>query len=281
MANPPLRSLTLGLAFLLALVLLSGCGSPSSRADAKASGHGFLKEDVWGRRFHHRVYFNQQAQQGAQGAVLAIYLEGDGSPWLAPDQVAADPTPRNPLMLDLMARNTGPAVYLGRPCYFGVEDPACNPLLWTHERYSNEVVDSLAEVIRHLLARTGARRLSLFGHSGGATLAWLLAPRIPQTCALVTFAGNLDVGAWARFHGYSPLEGSLDPATQPGQAAAVPKLHFVGGRDTVIPAGVLRAAAEKQADSTLGWYEEYDHSCCWAEVMDRALAFVEAHCSGG
>lgn len=223
---------------------------------------------------------NPKAQRGAEAPILAIYLEGDGSPWLTRYQVAADPTPRNPLMLDLMARNPGPAVYLGRPCYFGVEDPACHPLLWTHERYSNEVVESLAEVIRRLLASTGARRLSLFGHSGGATLALLLAPRIPQTCAIVTFAGNLDVGAWASFHSYSPLMGSLDPATQSEQAA-VPKLHFMGGRDSLIPPSVLRAATEKQANSTVRFYEEYDHSCCWAEVMDQALAFVEANCSGG
>lgn len=280
MANPPSRGLTPGLALVLLLALLSGCGSPSSRVDAKATSYGFLGEIARGNPFQHRLYLNPRAQQGTEGTVLAIYLEGDGSPWLTSDQVATNPTPRNPLMLDLMARNTGPAVYLGRPCYFGVDDPACNPLLWTHERYSNAVVDSMVAVIRSLLARLGARRLSLFGHSGGVTLALLLAPRIPQTCAIVTFAGNLDVGAWARFHGYSPLAGSLDPATQPEQTADVPKLHCIGGRDTVIPAGMLRAAAEKQANSTVRWYEEYDHSCCWAEVMDRALAFVEANCSG-
>jgi hypothetical protein len=47
----------------------------------------------------HLVY----SRPGAAHAPLHVYIEHDGTPWLQGVHVAADPTPRRPLVLELMA----------------------------------------------------------------------------------------------------------------------------------------------------------------------------------
>ena len=87
--------------------------------------------------------------------------------------VAADPTPRRPLMLQILARAPMPAIYVGRPCYFETRaDPGCTPELWTSARYSDAVVASLAAVINGYVERGGFERVILAGiwrrHFGSA-----------------------------------------------------------------------------------------------------------------
>jgi hypothetical protein len=114
--------------------------------------------------------YRRKARAGQSGA-LHVYIEGDGRPFLEPTTVAFDPTPRDPLMLRLMALDPAPSVYLGRPCYFGLDhDRGCNPAYWTVRRFAPEVVDSLAAALRSEAARSAARSIELYGHSGGGTL---------------------------------------------------------------------------------------------------------------
>src|SRR6185436_12059458 len=118
-----------------------------------------------------------------------------------------DPTPRHPLMLQLMTLDSAPSVYVGRPCYFGLaNDPPCTPRDWTLDRFSPRIVDSMASVIEQLRAGRGTDAIELYGHSGGAALAVLLAARLGGVQRIVTIAGNLDVEAWTTYHGYTPLE---------------------------------------------------------------------------
>jgi hypothetical protein len=163
---------------LLAPILLAGCATPADRMDAEARSSGFARAVIEGIGFRHVVYTNGR---NAAGGALHVYIDGDGSPYVDRWTVASDPTSRNPLMLRLMALDAAPAVYVGRPCYVGqATDPPCSPLDWTLARFSERVVESLARVIEQQRAATGAAGLELFGHSGGGTLAVLIAARVPD-----------------------------------------------------------------------------------------------------
>jgi len=76
--------------------------------------------------------------------------------------------------------------------------------------------------------------------SGGGTLAWLMAARVPETTGAVTIAANLDIDDWARIHNCSPLEGSLDPGLAPALLPAVDQQHYFGGGDANAPPSIVR-----------------------------------------
>ena len=108
-------------------VVLVACSTPAKRLDDKATHLGLVRELWQGTDFVHVIYRNQ-----FMGSLLHVYLDGDGTPWLRRTLVAADPTPRNPLVLELMAQDPNPAIYLGRPCYHGQSaSSVCSSEWWT------------------------------------------------------------------------------------------------------------------------------------------------------
>ena len=240
------------------LLLATACATPARRFTERASASGLSLEWVSGTAFQHAVFSRSRAATRS----LHVYLDGDGTP--AFDGVAAsDPTPRHPLVLELMARDRGPVLYLGRPCYHGAAPPvtACRSELWTSERYSEVVVASMATALRRVMHDRGAERLVWFGYSGGGVLAMLLAPRFPETVAVVTVAANLDLDAWTAVHGYAALRGSLNPARQPAWPRPVYRRHYAGAADRVVPSDIVRRGAGDPA--TVVVVPAYDHTCCW------------------
>jgi len=173
-----------------------------------------------------------------------------------------------------MARDTGPRLLLGRPCYHDElrENPSCTELVWTHERYSDTVVASMTAALRSYLSAHPHPAVVLVGYSGGGTLAWLMASRVPETVRVVTVAANLDTDAWARGHGYSLLAGSLNPALAPALAPSIRQLHLVGERDTNVPPAVVRSFARAHADARVVEVPGYDHRCCWLEIWPRPVS---------
>ena len=246
------------------LLLAGGCRSASERFLDQAVRRSLQAEVVAGSGFRHLVL----SRDRAAGRTLHVYLDGDGVPWLG-GYPAVDPTPRDPLVLDLMALDPGPAVYLGRPCYHGLGgDAACASALWTSSRYSEEVVTSMAAAARRVLAARGAERIMWLGYSGGGALAVLLAARLPETVGVVTVAANLDIDAWADQQRASRLVGSLNPSRQPRLPAAVFQRHYAGGRDRSV-------TAEARAGVEVVVVPDYDHRCCWASVWPAVLADLE------
>ncbi|ODB85022.1 hypothetical protein A3194_14820 [Candidatus Thiodiazotropha endoloripes] len=259
-----------------ALLLMAACASPSKRFERQATELGFDKQERLGEGFIHTLFKNRVSQHSSR---LHVYLGGDGTPWLGGKFVALDPTPRDPVGLRLMALDANPSVYLGRPCYHGrYNTPACSPLLWTHQRYSTAVVESMAVVIEKLLESGGYQDLVMVGFSGGGGLAMLLAPKLPQTRQLVTLAGNLDIEAWSDFHDYDPLEGSINPSVQPPLDAAIQQFHLAGGKDTNIPPWMVEAAVGKQPNGQFITFEEYGHGCCWEEIWKSMLQCLAESC---
>ena len=197
---------------------------------------------------------------------LHVYLEGDGRPWLTRYQVASDPTGQDLLALRLMARDPVASIYVGRPCYHGfATDPACGPWWWTHGRYSPEVVRTLVEAIRGILPPRPPARITLIGYSGGGVLALLMAPHLEGVVQVITIAANLDTDAWAEYHGYSPLSGSLNPARQIPLDEGIRQLHLIGDQDARVPLASLSAYLARNPKATLRILPAFDHHCCWEE----------------
>jgi len=257
---------------LLFSIICPACVAPAARVDEEAASHGFERQTVWGTSFLHRVYLNN-IKTGSGN--LHVYIEGDGLPWLLPDLVSSDPTPRTPLMLRLMAQDPEPVIYLGRPCYFGfAQTQPCNSWWWTDGRFAPEVVDSMAVALARLISRHKDAAVVLIGHSGGGALAMLLSTRPIKITAVVTLAGNLDTDAWTQQHHYSDLSGSLNPALMATLDQRITQLHFQGGRDQNIPPALVSRFAVHQPHAHFKIYPELDHRCCWEEKWPEILQML-------
>jgi pimeloyl-ACP methyl ester carboxylesterase len=134
------------------------------------------------------------------------------------------------------------------------------------------VVNSLIAVIKMENAAAPGRHIVLYGHSGGATLALLAIRDGLEVAGVVTVGGNLDPDAWAAFHGYTPLSGSLNPAQMaaPNQQPAI--RHYVGENDQATPVTLVRAAARRVGGEVIV-VAGFDHQCCWERLWARAVEF--------
>jgi hypothetical protein len=245
-------------------LITGACSSPAREFSRYAQTLGMREDVVDGTAFQHVVF----TRIGRSSRTLHVYLDGDGMPW-RPWGPSADPTPRNPLVLRLMALDPVSTLYLGRPCYHGSSrTPPCANPLWTGDRYSEAVVSSMTAALRRMLSGTEFDRLVWFGYSGGGTLAMLLAPRFGATTDVITIAANLDIDAWTDLHGYSRLAGSSNPARQPPLPARIRQRHYVGGKDTVVPRHVVARGLIDRGPLIV--IPDYDHTCCW-ETMWAGL----------
>ncbi len=262
-----------GLLVLCWVVGMAGCATGTGgdlSSDGFAARHGMERGEVGGVRFQHRLYARGEWKTAAR---VHVYLEGDGTPWTARHRIAADPTPRNPLALRLMAVDPTSAIYVGRPCYFGLaKADGCSPWLWTHGRYGAEVVESMARAIEQALPPEGGRRITLIGYSGGGALAVLIAPHLSGVDELLTVAANLDIDDWSDRHGYDRLTGSLNPADQRPLDARIHQLHLVGGKDDQVPRESISRYLVKNPSARVEVFPEFDHRCCWVERWPELLS---------
>jgi hypothetical protein len=256
--------------------MLAACSTSTERIAKEAANYNFTSLVVEGEGFSHQVYHNN-LQIYMQESVLHVYLEGDGLPWINHEKIANDPTSRTPLMLRLMAKDKEPSLYLGRPCYHGYSStPPCTPGYWTDARYSENVIASMARVLDKLIASEEIRSLVFFGHSGGGTLAMLLAERFSETQAVVTIAGNLDIDAWADMHSYTRLHRSQNPANRPALDPRIHQLHLIGERDTNITPQLIEEFTSRQQNSELAVVNDFDHECCWMKLWPDVLAWASS-----
>jgi hypothetical protein len=267
------RMISIKIFWVIALIIVQGCTPQSRLLDIEAGKQGFTRKIVQGSEFQHVIYI----QHGVKNdSILHVYLDGDGQPWIRNRLIAADPTPVNPLMLELMAMDRTSSIYLGRPCYhgFAAKSP-CDPELWTSARYSLRVVKSMEQVLRDFMVQGGYSEVVLIGHSGGGTLAMLLAQHISATSAVVTIAGNLDIDAWTEYHGYTALKGSLNPARMPGLGSAIQQYHLIGKADKNIPYPLIEQALRNQPNAHVLMWDKFDHACCWQDIWAKFLHSLE------
>lgn len=260
---------------VLLLLLLAACSHvpvPAERAllaTSLAQEQGLVAEQVPADGFVLQSYMRIDPA-AVRGAVLVVYIEGDGYAWVSRSQPSFDPTPVNPVALKMAAAHAGDNVaYLARPCqYLLDQNEGCTVTRWTSHRFSAEMVAVMGVGLDVLKTKTGARYLHLVGFSGGGAMAALLAARRDDVVGLATVAGNLDPVAWARLLHVSPLEGSLNPADDALRLASIPQMHLVGGSDRVVPLGVAesyRSAFADVSNISIKVIDGFDHHCCWAE----------------
>lgn len=264
------RNLARHLLMLCLTLLLAGCG----HWQAIAERDQLQQRLVQGDPFKHRLLWNDAAQIALTAPstvprIWHVYIEGDGHAVNLFGQPNADPTPPAPILLPALAVDLSPALYLGRPCYFDTQDEQCNAVRWTLERYSAATVASLQAAVEAIVPPHD--RLILIGHSGGGTLAMLLAPRLPQSCGVITLAGNLDVGAWVARNDFTPLPASLDPALQPPLSPEIRQWHFAGARDKVILPRWIAAVSARQPNAHYVELAETDHISPWQRHLLESL----------
>lgn len=273
-----------------ALAVLSGCtfiGGPEARrehADDIASAAGLVKAYVPAGRFVLTTYRRYGTEPNP---ALVVYIEGDGRAWRSPTRVSADPSPTDPLALQLASRDPAPAVlYLARPCQFTTPDSArgCEPAYWAHRRFAPEVVNAMAAAIDGAKREARAGQVHLVGYSGGGVLAVLLAARRGDVATLVTIAAPLDLAAWVAHHDVSPLDGSLDPATDALGIEDVPQRHLAGAKDDVVPPEIIEKFARLRlpggAGGTVERVKGQTHRCCWLRGWRERIAALRATLAG-
>lgn len=262
------------LALILALSALGGCQSYSYQTLLKQNA--LHTEILPSEPFKHRLLKTSPFPLKTNAAPLHIYIEGDGAPWISRFIIAPDPTPKWSLMLAAMRRDTTPSVYLGRPCYYHVEDQNCAAKYWTMQRYSEDVVNSMLKAVEQLASKH--ENVWLIGHSGGGTLATLIGRRLSQPVNVLTIAANLDHRAWTAHHYYSPLVGSLNVAKDSTRNPNMKEMHWFGSKDkNVVPQWwtffyCQQARVEcrlNRAKHSSGWLDQ------WPRILNEAEMYFK------
>ncbi len=252
-----------------AVWFLNGCvATPTEHTEALANSAGATITRIQGEQFEHVVVLHVVAND----STLHVYFPGDGTPWIRHTTISDDPTPKDPVALRLMLEDSESSIYIGRPCYLGLESTrGCSSALWTGARYSQAVVDSMASVVRTMLDRLHAKRAVLFGYSGGGVLAVLVANRVQRVEMVVTIAANLDTAAWTGLHGYSPLSESLNPMNVTMWRKSLRQIHFVGESDSNVPPVIAQHFVGAAPQMEVRVMPGFDHHCCWVEVWPTLL----------
>jgi len=210
-------------------------------------------------------------------AELHIYLGGDGRAFLSRQRVARDPTSREHLGLRLAIADPAPSLFLARPCYYGeASSPACDPTLWTVDRYSPKVVAAVVAGLQQVVERYPEARVTLVGYSGGGVIALLAAREVSRVTRIITIAAPLDTAAWTSHHGYTELSASSNPAALGSWREELVQLHLVGEDDREVPGLIARSYQErtglKPPRSEVVTLSGYDHRCCWLESWPATLS---------
>lgn len=264
---------------LLTLPLLSSCQSaiaPDKHGHARViASRGHLNESRIEALPFTLTSFQRLEQSGAP---INIYIEGDGQAWLSKTQPALNPTPKQPVALELAARDPARnVVYLARPCqYSGMSDGSpCPNKYWMGSRYAPDVLRAYNQALDALKARSGANGFNLIGFSGGGTVAALLAGQRDDVISLRSVAGNLDHRAHSDIHKVSTLDASLNPPQYAAKLATIPQRHFIGGKDKIVPKTIYERYSAALPNGNCISYEilpQADHLSGWVENWQSLLA---------
>ncbi len=252
----------------LLLFLFSACSNLHNDAPLQqAAAHGFQRIDIQTGEF---PLLSLQHLQEPTG-LIRIYIEGDGQAWKTRRIPSDDPTPNEPLALELALADAAPnVVYLARPCQY-IKSAACQPEIWTNAKYSDSVINSMVAAVKQI---AGDHPIELVGYSGGGTIALLVAAQLPQVTSIRTVAGNLDPAAHVALHGLAPLTGSHNPNEFAERLSKIPQLHFVGAEDDNVPVTIAESYQQQLGNTHCSKIIDVmsaTHSTSWVEYWAALL----------
>lgn len=272
------RSLTLALMASGTLLSATACTAPFMREETAhriSSPAWMVERKIPAAPFVLTAY----ERMHTHNAPATIYIEGDGLAWVSRNQASLDPTPTNPVALNLAAMDKAQNVaYLARPCQFSKlldANTACPVKYWTSERFAPEVINAMSEALDNIKRQYDITEFNLVGFSGGANIAAQLAAKRTDVVSLRTVAGNLDHRAHSEYHQVSYLENSLNAIDVAPKLADLPQRHFIGGQDNIVPPSlsarfVQALGSDRCADITL--VQEAEHDNGWADKWPELLA---------
>ena len=217
-------------------------------------------------------------------AVANIYIEGDGRAWLNKRIPSLDPTPNNPVAFNLAQLDSADNVfYLARPCQYTkmIDGSACEQKYWTSHRFSVEVIDAIDDALDDIKRRSQITGFNLVGFSGGGNVAALLAARRNDVLSIRTVAGNLDHSLQSNMHNVSQMPYSLNAKNVAKSIEHIPQLHFVGGKDKIVPQKIYESykSASDQSDCVkLKFVDTASHTDGWESVW-KSLLSMPVDCS--
>lgn len=239
--------------FLSLLFFLFGCSSPKSTewpTSTKLTAHqaytkGFNLVHYQTSTFTLSAFEKMSAEPSQS---VHVYIEGDGNSWKSRYVLSKNPTPRQPLALQLALKDPHPhVIYLARPCQYTPFDidKHCKAKYWSSHRYAPEVIESFNDALDQIKLKNNNAQFYLVGFSGGASVATLLASKRKDVSCLVTVAGDLNHQALNKHHRTSPLMGSLNPISVAPGLASLAQYHLSGESDKTVPPWVAQQFAEK------------------------------------
>jgi len=278
------NEISISIFFTFLCLGLIGCNNLQTKidnADSLASNRNFIKKIITTDQFNIVSY--QKTSSYSESAV--IYIEGDGSAWLNKYRISPNPTPVNPVALELaLLDQSANVIYLGRPCqYVDIETEAtCTPEYWTNKRVSSEVIDTIDAAINNIKKELNIKKIRLIGYSGGGTIATILAATRDDIIDLRTIAGNLDIEMFSKIHNISPLTGSLNPIDYASQLVNIPQLHFISTNDTIITKDItesfidhLKKYDEDQSCIKLIELDAPSHTTGWDSVWQHYQTYTQ------
>ncbi|MFO1257104.1 MAG: alpha/beta hydrolase [Gammaproteobacteria bacterium] len=213
----------------------------------------------------------------AHSETLNIYIEGDGHAWSSFTRISPDPTPHQPVALQLALLDPHPSVaYLARPCQYSLKhDPHCAPKYWTSHRFAPEVVASLSIAMDALKKESGAEHITLIGFSGGGGLSALLAARRNDVIKLITVAGDLDHQMMSEYHHTTPQPDSLNPIHDAKQLRAISQIHLSGEQDTIVPPSIAAHFISQAGNPQTARHlvlKEVTHNKGWEKIWPQIIS---------
>lgn len=256
------------------VLLLSGCTTSDPRETASTLAK---KRQLTAREFV-TDWITVRGWQRITPPVtrLRVYIEGDGFAWVSRTRPSDDPTPRNPVGLQLAAADPSANVlYLARPCQFiGPPLPAaCQPRVWTDQRFSAAVVAAMNAALSQVKAQYPQVEFELMGYSGGGNIAALLAARRQDVIALRTVAGNLDVAYVNALHHVTAMPDAQSAIDVAPVLKNLPQIHYSGANDSTVPpavAGRFRQATGSRC-TQVAVIPGMDHGGNWAALWPELL----------
>ena len=233
-----------------------------------------------------KAYLRERPSQdpATLAKTMTIYIEGDGASRLFKTIPPRNPTPSQSLVAAMAAEDQNQFVmYLARPCQFIAVQTLkeCDESMWTDGRFSTQVIAMSNQAIDRALLNVPTVRLNLVGHSGGGTLAALIAAQRSDVNCLVTMASPLDITAWARALLIAPLTRSQNPAKPNANLQQIRQTHYLGEDDLIVTKESIGEYRNFPRDAQFMTISGFDHRRYWLEQWSLLQTKSCLHQPGG